>query len=673
MKKHIVLCGGASLPDNESGDFEIVLANPNKPHPNLRYSIDNVSHKLLKNLDGLSRDLLDTATYVYHADNSVNRGTNKDVFDVNWTRCFKFIIPVRHPEIWQSDSIKNLIVELLEFLTEDIYEFVFIKRMQDDEQLILSDFTDKLPYGDDADCVLLFSGGMDSLAGVVNYATQGKKPILASHQSRGDLGHSQKKLASEIRKKVNWSFPQIDILINRIGGEAEETSQRSRSFLYLAFGSLVAHELGLKEVVVAENGVTTFNLPRLGQTYGAHASRSTHPKVIRLFEQLLELILHAGITISTPLIWNTRVDNIRILQQNNCIDLLPLSASCNHSRRPSMNPHCGTCSQCVDRRFAVEYLNLVSLDGELTGYEKNIFIESLKPGEETFQAISPVMFMLDYQKRDIVSFIEEYGGVFDSLDYLSGDFENNLQKIYDLYGRFSEIVEKVIGKIISENWVKLFNGELPDSCLIVKCKDKKILQPFLSVDSKANELIKKIKSCPFTDNKIYEDLCEEVLTFLFVDDVSKTLALGKPLIQLNNTGGYQRRDLVFENIATEGFWLTIRTEYNATGIIVDAKNYTDEIDGAVITDFAGKYLRQKGLGLFGIVVARRIPTSSKTLGSNQRLSGLVKAQEDQWRNDNRMVIALDDSDLVSMIESKRKLEDPTKLIRQRIFTLKAGI
>jgi 7-cyano-7-deazaguanine synthase in queuosine biosynthesis len=674
MRNVLIQCDHAMalLPSDQ---FDLVQpVNQFAPNWNMRLEAWHVSHYLLHSLNPLAHDLLDIAAFVYYADNSVSRGSVRDLFHESWVRRFTFVVPVRRPEIWRQQSVVTTLVEMLEFLTEDRFEFVFTQRAAMLEQLAFQQIGEELPPCPEVDCVTLFSGGMDSLAGAVQLCSEGRKPLLVSHQSRTVLARLQHDLALPLRQRLpSWEFPHIGVWINRKGQRATENSQRSRSFLYLALGSLLAYEIGLNELVVCENGITTFNFPRLGQVTGAHATRSTHPRFIQLFRQLVSEVFESDFRIDTPFIWSTRAEVIEILKQNDCADLLPLSVSCAQSRRPKIHPHCGICSQCVDRRFAVTHGRL-DTPTELNLYEKDIFTAALNEGQETAQVVSAVQFALDVRQRSLDSFCEHYVEVFDAINSLPGDPEEALEEIYRLHRRYADEVIGVMRMMQGNNWERLVNRELPDTCLLMLVNPASPRRPNWMIVSRAEELIKKLLECPVSESKPLEDLCEEVLDFLFCEDLSIEYALNKPEPQSKSDQGYERRDLLFENRATEGFWADARREYDAVGVVFDAKNYQNEITGDTVRGFSSKYLKKHGVGRLGVIVARKVPPDTLAAASTQdRVSSAVKVQKDQWSDDQKMVVLLGEEDLIQMLKMKANGQDPTNLIRDRIFTLRSRI
>ena len=445
--------------------------------------------------------------------------------------------------------------------------------------------------------------------------------------------------------------------------------------MYLALGSVIAYELGFNELIVCENGVTSFNIPRSEQINGTLATRSTHPRFVDLFERLVSEIYGRDFNIQNPFIWKTRAEVLEILKENECEYLLPLSSSCALSHRPRIHPHCGTCSQCIDRRFAISYKRLDALD-ELNAYEKNIFLDDIDEGEDRIQAVSAVKFAMDLLKRDNIDlFCEHYGEVFEAVESSPGDPEEVLKSIYDLHYRFATELREVMRAEHGRNWDKLYTGELPENSLLMLTRPGGLALPDASLALKTEGLIQKLRKTPAGDSKPFEDLTEEIFKFLFCEGIPPEESLNIPQVQFSSDQGYTKRDLVFENRASEGFWGEGKKEYNANGIIVDAKNYQDEISGDTVRGFASKYIKPYGLGRLGFVVARQIPPDIKApVSQKNRPSGAVKAQKDQLRDSpHSVIIILDEADLIEMLRMKTMSINPTELLRDRIFTLRARL
>ena len=82
---------------------------------------------MLADVPPLLEDLLEIAAYVLAADAATDRGdpTLPDMGE-DWRRRFRFVIPVRRPEVWASSELTALLADTLSFLSEDDYRFEFV-------------------------------------------------------------------------------------------------------------------------------------------------------------------------------------------------------------------------------------------------------------------------------------------------------------------------------------------------------------------------------------------------------------------------------------------------------------------------------------------------------------------------------------------------------------------
>lgn len=130
--------------------------------------------------------------------------------------------------------------------------------------------------------------------------------------------------------------------------------------------------------------------------------------------------------------------------------------------------------------------------------------------------------------------------------------------------------------------------------------------------------------------------------------------MSAPYIQPNTLLGLRRRDHVFPNHAKQGFWFETKQDYKATCILLECKNLNSPISVNEIDD-ALKYLHEKGIGLFGILISR---TATNRNAKAQQVS--------KWKDESKLVVDLQDNDLLEMIELYRNLEDPTEVIQNKI-------
>jgi hypothetical protein len=85
-------------------------------------------------------------------------------------------------------------------------------------------------------------------------------------------------------------FPQqlfhIPVWINKDKNFGREPTQRTRSFLYAALGTVVGSSIQAGGVRFFENGVVSLNLPVAGEVMRSRASRTTHPITMHLLGEL---------------------------------------------------------------------------------------------------------------------------------------------------------------------------------------------------------------------------------------------------------------------------------------------------------------------------------------------------------------------------------------------------
>ena len=164
--EHLILCGG--LAGMRPGGAVPLKLDLHGQSANIRLQIEDISRRLLTQIPDADIDLLEVASYIYAADSAVARGGQTDAgLGRNWRRRLRFVIPVRRPELWLSAPVTSALIDTLGFLSDDAYAFEF--QPLETPPAVASYF--EFPVDDAAafspDAVILFSGGLDSLAGTV--------------------------------------------------------------------------------------------------------------------------------------------------------------------------------------------------------------------------------------------------------------------------------------------------------------------------------------------------------------------------------------------------------------------------------------------------------------------------------------------------------------------------
>ena len=466
MTQFLVLCDDSPLPDGYTGGVSTTMEIRHRGRdPDLNLRIQNLSHALLATVDNRAADLVRIASYVYAVDQSVRRGGPKDVYGRDWQRQFLMSIPVTDPSFWNTAEVKDLLSETLFFLSEDRWEFYFTQVLPDYSQLVL-----EMAEGEvlrNPSSVVLLSGGADSLCAAIEAVTErGGQPVVVSHRSNPALDHRQSFLVKELRRRFpSWDFPHISVWIHRRGAEAIETTQRTRSFLYATLGCSVAAQLGLAQVLLADNGVVSINLPKTPQLVGTYSSRSTHPKFIKLYNSLIGIVFSQPPDVVNPF-WNqTRADTLDQLVRNESADLLQETVSCAHTRRPLVTPHCGVCSQCVDRRFGVLAAGLAQHD-LAERYGVDIFTDELQEGDARTHAEAHVRFAREIARQTDDGLFEVFPQLFDCILPEDPDPASTAREVIEMLRRHTRQTLGVIESQVQAHATDLIQGTLPASCLI---------------------------------------------------------------------------------------------------------------------------------------------------------------------------------------------------------------
>ena len=199
----------------------------------------------------------------------------------------------------------------------------------------------------------MFSGGLDSLAGAVETARKGERLVLVSHRPVTTLDSRQKRLFSELKTEFPDQLIHIPVWVNKSGGLNRESTQRTRSFLFAALGTVVAESINAGGVRFFENGIVSLNFPVADEVV-ARASRTTHPVSLHLLQSLCCGITGRDLAVDNPYLFKTKTEVTASLAENQAGRLISYTCSCAHPMfQPKTQWHCGKCSQCIDRRFAV--------------------------------------------------------------------------------------------------------------------------------------------------------------------------------------------------------------------------------------------------------------------------------------------------------------------------------
>ena len=357
-------------------------------------------------------DFLEIAATVFAADGAVRRGGDtRPGFGEGWRRTFDFSIAVRDPEFWNRIHVIQALRETVSFLTEDDAFFSFTRSQAPTGSERYFDLAEPGDPDFAVESVLLFSGGLDSLTGAVETLDETTGRVaLVTHLSAPKRMSHQTDLVEALQRLYPDRILWLPVLARRKGGKrSREMTQRSRSLLFAALGVVAARMLGARHLRFFENGVTSHNLPISSQIVGTMATRTTHPQSLRLLDGLAALVSDRRVSIENPYQWMTKTEVLTRLAELGGRNLIARSVSCSAVwKRSRDEPHCGSCSQCIDRRFAMIATGLAD-DDPSAGYGTDVMVGRRETEQSRILALDWVRHAVGFESIDPKAFMGRFG------------------------------------------------------------------------------------------------------------------------------------------------------------------------------------------------------------------------------------------------------------------------
>lgn len=426
---HIVLCGGVSLPRKFKNypESHVHPLNINRSGPNHNVNLE-LPH-FVKNVNchfpDRIKDLLEIAGYVYAADRMIGRGSTNLLEYHSWSRTLHFIIKVRDAEFWSDPKIGESLAKALTFVSGDkAYSFSFQGGGSDIGQGNLYDHINIQLDKKENSIIALFSGGLDSLAGALQILTTTEKNlILISHRSNSTgVAKIQNGIHGLLAKDFPGRIQYFPFFCNLHGERAVEETQRTRIFLYTTIAHALSTLASEKEIHVFENGVTSLNFSKRADLINARASRTTHPKTLKLLEDFYSIVSDERRPIIHPFLYHTKTDILEKIREAGKSSYINSTISCTKTflkfQNNSQATHCGGCSQCVDRRLAAFAAGLEDYDAI---YDVDISKDQIVDVESRTHLNDYIRAIVKYNDLTEMNFQHEMiGEIGEAIPYMEG-------------------------------------------------------------------------------------------------------------------------------------------------------------------------------------------------------------------------------------------------------------
>jgi hypothetical protein len=468
IRPRLFLCGGAQkLSSDEDGHNTVALATVGAD-ANVRIKIEDVTSAFSRVPAPRLIDALEVASYVYAADAKTRRGTQWSDDSIEpWTRQLVFRIAVRDLEFWRRSDVLQVLTQTLQFLTDDKISFEFVQLTCEPP---LQEYLDLGPDGGPfpvSPSVMMFSGGLDSLAGACEQASAGMPLVLVSHRPVATISSRQRKLVSGLSKK----YPETRILhvpvwVNKASSGPHEPTQRTRSFLFALLGTVVARMLGSSTLDLFENGIVSLNLPVADEAIRARSSRTTNPLALRYLSELASLVSESSFTINNPYLYLTKADVVGRIVHAGAGELIGLSVSCAHSMFKSKSQqHCGICSQCIDRRVGVLAAGARDLDPN-TDYEKDVFVGERNEGPEANIAVHYARHATELDRMPEDEFASRFNLEIARAIRGAPNTAQAAHELYNLHSRHAQAVLRVLANELGDHAADIIRRTLPATSLL---------------------------------------------------------------------------------------------------------------------------------------------------------------------------------------------------------------
>jgi 7-cyano-7-deazaguanine synthase in queuosine biosynthesis len=470
--EHLILCGGASLSSRQQAwqSAKTVGLRINEDPGRVNLKISDITEKLMSNLTNLELDLLEIASYVYGADQATTRGGPVRIdYGEAWFRDFRFEVPVRRRDFWASGEVQDDLSRTLHDLSGDNFEFEFSAHPRPSKTP--SYFEWGKDEATDVNDVLLFSGGLDSLGGAIQeILCQKQKVVLISHRANPKIDARQRRLVTEIASRSaerRLAPVHVPVWVNKAKELNKEYTQRTRSFLFASIAAVVSRLFGLQRIRFFENGITSLNLPISPQVLSTRASRTTHPKPLAGMCSLLSRVFPDGFGIENPFFWKTKTQILKEIKEAGNSELGASTVSCAHTwEMTNENPHCGKCSQCLERRLVALAAGYGDKEDPSQLYKFNVFEGSLQ-GLDRILFESYVEVLNRIQRIDnAVRFCVEFPETSRAINFIEGKADATAEAIFKLYKRHADEVGEALDAQGRAAFPRLRRGELPADCLL---------------------------------------------------------------------------------------------------------------------------------------------------------------------------------------------------------------
>lgn len=302
-------------------------------------------------------DWLEILGHLFAIDMACERGLG----DVDWNRTIRAWLPVRDPAYWNGRRAE--IAGIWTDLTDDDLELTFETASKLNPVPRMA--TEPFPAHDG---VALLSGGQDSFVGALDLISTGRKPLLLSHTASGATNTAQAKVEEHLRA-LHPDLHRMKLSAHKRNDAdfpGTESSQRSRTFLFVGAACVVAAAGGSNQVWLNENGIMALHVPMTAARIGSLSTHTASPPIVERILALASEVLGVELRVDNHLVGKTKPEVVELAVNLGAGDQLQDTVSCWGIGRS--RTHCGICAPCLLRRISCETHGVADVD-----YKADVF------------------------------------------------------------------------------------------------------------------------------------------------------------------------------------------------------------------------------------------------------------------------------------------------------------
>ena len=306
----------------------------------------NEIRRFITKPSNIAFDFLTIALAVTACDSFVSRDGAPD----GWCREIHLKVPLADSHPWMG--VISELETALRFLTGDTWRLEFTDDGCLPPDLMRNGSNVRRVHTWGRDCISLFSGGMDSAVGAADLIAGDRSPLLVSHAYPKDRIRQD-----QVAGGLQGNFSNFSMNADPVFPFGpQETSMRSRSLNFIAFGTVAASVVAKSnflervELIVPENGFISVNPPLTRRRIGSLSTRTTHPFFMQQLQNIMDKV-DLKIDLSNPYRFKTKGEMLSECRNQSFLNSAAQNTvSCGKWKRHSRQ--CGRCVPCIVRRAA---------------------------------------------------------------------------------------------------------------------------------------------------------------------------------------------------------------------------------------------------------------------------------------------------------------------------------